>query len=277
MAQNQLQTYVSEKMPAAWELKSKSLNIDMNTYMKKAILSIYDNKSLSPVTKTDAGIAKIMMCIANAAMMGLQFGGQFPQVYIVGFNGSKGPEVTLIPTAEGYRHMATQGETPILKEFTIRAVYEGEKFDLNYVTGVVEHTFDGKKDRGQLIGVYGIIVENGDVKRAEYMPRKDIEAIRDTHSKYWITQKKGPWKDDFDQMCIKTAAKRFLKPYAAMKEGREIAAAMEEEQHADIETRAEIILDNADIEVDMTAEETPEEKPAETKKDDKKKNDKELF
>lgn len=274
--ETQLSTFVQSKMPDIWTRRSKSLNIDMQVYTERAILSIWENEQLQKVAKSDVGLAKIMMCINNAAMMGLQFGGQFPQCEIIGYEGKNGSEVFLNIRPSGYKHMVKNTDNPILKDFTIRAVYEGEEFSIDFAKADVKHTYDGKKKKGQLIGVYGIMEELNGTKNADYMTREQIEYIRDHYSKYYGKYKAGPWVDSFDKMAIKTAAKQFLKPYAEEKEGREIMLALQEEQEPDVTIRAvnrlSSIID-ADVIDDKKDEPKSESKKPEVKNEDIKEGD----
>jgi len=249
MSENQIAQYVDRKMPAAWEVKSKSLKIDMETYKKRAIISIYQNDELLKIAQTDDGASKIMMCVTNAAMMGLQFGGQFPQCEIVGF----GKTVYLNIRPSGFKHMVKNSSNPILKDFTVRAVYSGEEFMIDYAGAQVKHSYDGKTEKGELVGVYGIIERLDGEKVVEYMNREDIEKIRS-----WSPQPNGKaWTKSYDQMALTKAAKRFLKPYAEEKEDKEIMLAlMEEEQDPNIEKRVNEHLDTV---IEVNAEEAKTE------------------
>ena len=267
--ETQLSTFVQSKMPDIWTRRSKSLNIDMQVYTERAILSIWENEQLQKVAKSDVGLAKIMMCINNAAMMGLQFGGQFPQCEIIGYEGKNGSEVFLNIRPSGYKHMVKNTDNPILKDFTIRPVYEGEEFSIDFANATVKHSYDGKKKKGQLVGVYGIMEELNGSKNADYMTREQIEYIRDHYSKFFINYKKGPWVDSFDKMAIKTAAKQFLKPYAEEKEGREIMLALQDEQEPDVTTRSINRLSSI-IDADIIKSNVIEDKKDEPKGESKK-------
>jgi len=260
--ENQLFAMVKTKQSDLWQIKAGFLKEKEEVYFKRALLTIAQDKNLLALTKTKPGAQSLFMCLSTALQMGLQIGGQIPQAYIVPMKDT----ATLIPTADGFKFIVLS-DPPVLKSFVIRAVYEGEKFSLNYATGEVRHEIDMKTKRGELMGVYGMITELDGTKTAEYMPRGEIELIRDRHSVYFSKFKKGPWKDDFVMMCIKTAAKRFLKPYAALKEGLNIEAFLKEESdngnnnNGDIQDRACSIVDDV-IEADATVEMSAEaEKP----------------
>lgn len=221
---NALITMIDAKREGLWNLKASYLpKINQEVYFKRALITVMESKELAALAKTEIGALSILKAIGKALQMGLQIGGNIPQAYIVKFGETAG----LIPTAEGYRFICMADPDPVLKNFSVRAVYDGEDFSLDYGTGTVKHAYNGK-GRGKLIGVYCQIEDLNGNRKVEYMPREEIERIRDTHSKYFINFKKGPWKDDFDAMCLKTAAKKFLKPYAAMKEGLAMALAVDD-------------------------------------------------
>lgn len=264
---NALITMIDAKKESLWNLKASYLpKINQEVYFKRALITIMDNKDLAAIAKTDSGALSILKCVGKALQMGLQIGGNIPQAYIVPFKDS----AALVPTAEGYRFICVADENPVLKDFAVRAVYDGEDFSLDYGSGNVRHTYDGKTKRGKLIGVYCQIEELSGSRKCEYMPREEIEKIRDSHSKYYGATGNGPWKDDFDAMCLKTAAKKFLKPYAAMKEGLAMALAVDDGYQADnkqpIRERVGDHLDNiidADVKIDDPQQDEPKQEQPE--------------
>jgi phage RecT family recombinase len=259
---NALITMVEAKKMSLWDMKASYMpNINMDVYFKRSLITVLENKDLAAISKTESGALSILKCIGKAVQMGLQIGGNIPQAYIVPFKES----AALIPTAEGYRFICLSENDPVLRSFAVRAVYDGEDFSLDYGAGTVRHTYNGK-GRGKLIGVYCQIEELSGVKRVEYIPREEIEKIRDTHSRYFSATGKGPWKDDFDAMCMKTAAKKFLKPYAAMKEGLAMALAVDDgDPVRDNRPITDRVGDALDGVIDAEFEpETPEKKEPET-------------
>ena len=82
----------------------------------------------------------------------------------------------------------------------------------------------------------------------DIMTRGQIEEIRDKHSVSYKSGGKSPWKTDFDMMAMKTAAKRFLKPYAAESEGLALmyseSETTEEPQDPEQEEAGQETIDN---------------------------------
>jgi phage RecT family recombinase len=234
--QNALITIVQNEKAKAWASRALYLpeakrKDGAELYFQRVLMMVKESEQLVKISQTPAGAQSIFLCIWKALQMGLQIGGQIPHAYIVGY----GEKATLIPTADGYKFIALS-DPATLKNFQARPVYDGENFRLNYVTGEVLHEYDGKTPRGHMLGVYGVITELDGSTRAEYMSIADIHAIRDRRSSAWkayqdgkIKEDRCPWATDHDMLAIKTAIKRFLKPYAALKEGLAMAVALDED------------------------------------------------
>jgi len=184
------------------------------TWLKRAVVSIANNENLADVLKTRAGLFSVYKALAKSATMGLQIGGQFPHAHLTPYDG----KVELIVSAEGYKHAAVSGPGAVLSAVEIRRVYDGEQVRIDVGAGKVEHVIDVTKERGKLIGVYGIMTRTDGTRAVDYMTRAEALAIRDSHSRAYKNGK-GPWKTDEDAMIEKTAAKKFLRRYAAEAEG----------------------------------------------------------
>lgn len=266
-SKNALVAMTDEKRRSLWDLRASYLpNINQEVYFKRALLTVLDNKDLAAMARSDLGALSILKCIGKALQMGLQIGGTIPQAYIVPCKDKSGVQnAVLIVTAEGYQFLATMDPDPVLRSFAARPVYDGEDFSLDYGSGTVRHTYDGKTRRGKLIGVCCQVEETNGTKKVEYMPREEIERIRDAYSRSFAAYGKGPWKDEFDAMCKKTAAKKFLKPYAAMKEGLAMALAVDDGDPArDSRPISDRVGDRLDdiIDAELVSGPEPEKAPA---------------
>lgn len=195
-------------------IAAKSVREAGSTWMQRAVVSIANNDNLKEVLQTKAGLFSVYKSLAKAATMGLQIGGQFPHGHLTPYDG----KVELIVSAEGYKHSAVHGPGAVLSDCVFRRVYEGEQFSIDFAAGTVSHAYDGKADRGKLLGVYGIMTRTDGAVGVDYMTRIEALQIRDGHSKAFKAGK-GPWKTDEDAMVEKTAAKKFLRKYAAEAEG----------------------------------------------------------
>jgi recombination protein RecT len=228
-----VQDMITKMGDEIWSVAPPAIQSQRETWFKRAFVALVNNDALKDVLSSRTGVFSVYKSLAKAAGMGLQIGGHVPQAHLVPFQG----KAELIVSAEGYKHAAVNGPAPVLEGFEVRAVYDGEQFKIDFAGAQVIHNYDGKADRGKLLGVYGIMTRTDGRREVGYMTRGEIEAVRDAHS---YTYKKGmttPWKTDFDSMAMKTAAKRFLKPYAAESEG--LAMLYQQDQEPAPEARSE--------------------------------------
>lgn len=218
--ENQLVTLVKTKQPDLWQVKASYLTEKQDVYFKRTLLNIFEDKNLIALTNDKKGAHSLLMCISRALQMGLQIGGQVPQAYIV----AMGETAQLIPTAAGYRFIVTS-EPPVLMDYIQKPVYEGDNVTIDAMTGEIKHEIRITDTKRKLIGIYAQFTELDGSKHADYISRGDIESIRDK----WSKQPEGKaWKNAFEAMAMQKAAKHFLKPYAALKEGLAMALAIEE-------------------------------------------------
>jgi len=274
---NQLQVLLNDnRKKELWDTKASYLKENQDVYFKRALLNIFENNEILSLAQTEDGAKSIFKCLAAALQMGLQIGGQIPQAYVVAMpSGNNKKKAVLIPTFTGYRFIAVSAP-PVLEDIYISAAYEKDKISIDKPNGVVKHEIHTGPDRGKLVGVYAILTNLNGTMRADWMSRKEIENVRDNHSSSYIafkakklSSKNCAWETDFDQQAIKTAGKRFLKPYAALKEGLFMALACDEDKivvpvEGDIEDRVSQSLDNV-IDVDHIPEEKPAHEEPETK------------
>ncbi|MBP7735978.1 MAG: recombinase RecT [Spirochaetes bacterium] len=277
---NPLIVLVNEKKEGMWGQKAAYLpaNIDMNMYFTRALTEVMGSKKLIPLTKTPDGRQSIFNSILKAVQLGVQIGGTLPQAYIV----PMGDKAELVVSAVGYKFICLTEPNKVLNDIDVRAVYDGDDFSIDFAGGTAKHTWDGKTKRGKLVGVYAIIEELNGKRRVDYITAEDIEKIRDHHSRAWraVQDKKMKaedcaWVTDPDQQYLKTAAKRFLKPYAAMKEGLAMALAVDDgepvKDSRPIQDRVgdqldDIIIDDATVEEGDPGEKT---EPGEGQQQDK--------
>lgn len=253
---NELVKVFNEKQNSLWEVKASCIKENQKVYFKKALINILSDPKLSQLAATTLGAGAIWKCIVQAMLMGLQIGGSIPQAYILAF----GKECTLSPTAEGYKFIALSNPDPVLKSFEIDIFFENDEFQMDKSARTIKHIPYITDKKRRLMGVYCIIEELGGNKRVDYITRGEIEEIRDK----WSPQPQGKaWKNSFEMMALAKAAKRFLKPYAALKEGLRMAFDTEDEIKDDkknIEDRAVNIIDVAMPEPEPEKEPEPEPK-----------------
>lgn len=268
---NELTKIIKNNELKLWDLKPPHLQIGKELYFRLALMEVMKNDKLVQFANTEKGAKNIFKCISEALQIGLLFGSHIPHCYILGYDGKKGPTCSLIVSAEGYKYVALKH---VLSDIQITIVHEGEEFKIDYANNNILHSWDGTTEPGKIIGVYGILVPKDlrSPKKVEFISIKKILDIRDNYSRAYARDKaegrKGIWDNSHEEMILKTAAKKFLKPYSSIKEGEELAKVfdMEDGQDNDIGDRVSDKLDNIiDIDIDL-----PEEKPPKKEIDEKK-------
>jgi recombinational DNA repair protein RecT len=217
-----LELAVQKMAPEIMALAAPDVVKAGNSWMQRAIISVVndDNPKVRECLQTRVGQMSVIKCFEEAATMGLQLGGQFKHAHITAFDG----KAELIVDQNGLKFMTCHGHGAVLRDIVIRRVYEGEQFRIDFADNAVVHSYDGKAERGKLVGVYGILTKLDSEKVVEYMTRTEALHIRDHHSRGYAAFKAGRTKDNFwhsdeDAAIEKTAAKKFLRPFAAKSEG----------------------------------------------------------
>ena len=97
-------------------------------WSKRALVEVSTNDALREIIATKPGIFSIYQALAKSANMGLQFGGHFPQAYLV----PKGGKAVLIVSEEGLAYISTYGPGAVLTvKPELHLVYENDKFSID--------------------------------------------------------------------------------------------------------------------------------------------------
>lgn len=258
---NALMVMVNEKKETLRSLfPSYMKDINYDVFLKRSLLSIFENKDLVKISKTQVGAHSLYMCLVHASETGLQIGGLHPHAYIVPF----GEEAVMIPTAAGYRFIV-RVENPVLIDYIQKAVYDGDNCHIDAMTGDIKHEIAITEAKRKLIGIYAVFVELNGTRHADYISRGEIESIRDK----WSKQPKGKaWENSFEAMAMNKAAKHFLKPYADQKEALNRVLVLDNDDGDPVRDNRPItdrVGDALDGVIDAEFEpETPEKKEPET-------------
>jgi recombinational DNA repair protein RecT len=263
-----LEKVVKENKNDLWSQKAEYLTTGKEIWFSRALMEISGNEYLAKVAENQTGQESIITGLGKALQLGLMIGGVIPHCYLVPQSG----RVRLDITIDGYKFIACGGKNPVISDFVINAVYEKEadKLEIDFAQNTVKnHKAYLLGDRGELVGVYCIITHLNGKDQVKWLPRKEIDRIRNDYSKGYqaYLDKKvttSTWISEYDKMAIKTAGKQFLKEFASRKESLKMALDSEEIP----ETPADRIIHNVPaIEVkkeDVKVENSEPEK--ETKK-----------
>jgi recombination protein RecT len=158
--------------------------------------------AIAAMTKTpkllECSPVSVMGALMTASETGLEPDGRMG--HLVPF----GKEAVFIPDYKGIVSLIQQaGVADAIDAFIIR-----EKDTFEHSMGLVtEHTYIFGKDRGEIIGAWARFRLSSGEEKHEMMTVEQLEHVRSKSS----ASKKGPWVDDYEEMCKKTVAKRGSK------------------------------------------------------------------
>lgn len=215
--------------------------------------------------------ATLFRAAAEAAELGLSLAPTLREADIlkVWNKNLKGTEAQFRPRFMGLMKLAKQsGE---IKDITAHEVYAWDEFD--YEHGLNERLIHkpapkpmdyATKPHWGVIAAYCIWAEQDGTKKFEVMELADIVRImnRSTSKDRDSGELRGPWVNDFPEMCRKTVVRRASKymPLSAERM-RPFAAAVNLDDRR--EGGEDVTLDHGDI-MDVTEEADPEAQPQQT-------------
>lgn len=203
-------------------IAAKNVQQSFDTWTQRALVEISNRDELRPVLQSREGIFSVYKALAKASQIGIQIGGQFPQAYLVPYQG----RASLIVTAEGYAFAAVHGPGAVLCSVPeLVEVYDKDSVLIDKAAGTIRHTFDAFKDRGKLVGYYMRLEYRDGHVEAATITREEVEKIEAAYS-----SKNSPaFSKSAEAMHRKTAAKQLLKKPVREAEGLAMLLATDEE------------------------------------------------
>lgn len=156
---------------------------------------------------------------------------------------------------KGYIQLAMR--TGAYRYINADRVYEGELKSADKLTGAIDLT--GEKTSDKVIGYFAYIETLNGFSKTFYWTKERVTAHASRYSKSYKSTN-SIWKENFDEMAIKTVLRNLLSHYGVM--SVEMSRAMSDEEIS--AERPEIPSDSGEIIVDDTTlpdEETPEIEP----------------
>jgi len=222
---DQFKNRLEKSRDAIWKQKANWLSQEKSSWFERALVYISGESYLLQSMGSKEGQFAVLKCLMNACSLGLQFGGMYPQAYIVPFAGVP----TLIPTAAGLKSIVLSNPA-VVASINSSLIYTNDKCSIDLAAGQVVHSFDpirhsGK--RGDCVGGYAIVTDLKGYNHVTYMGLEDINRSRDM-SPSWKKSKDGSvWGKFWPEMAEKTIIKKAVKPFLPMKDSR--LQAIEEE------------------------------------------------
>jgi len=154
-----------------------------------------------------------LTAMITAAQMGIAPDGRNGHL-IPRFSSKSGRmECTFQPDYKGLVGLVRKNEN--VADIYAEVVYENDTFKVTKgLHRDLIHEQDPKKTRGESIGAYAVIAYKDGTHSWEWMPRQDIENVRNRSDSWKAHVAKGydtPWKTDEGEMFKKTALKRLIK------------------------------------------------------------------
>ena len=162
----------------------------------------------------------LMSSLSRAMLGGFELGGPRADAYIVPFNttlklpGGKEVRRKLATCIESWRGLvklvANTGR--MTRQPLVRAIYDGESYDVRIVDyeTQVEHVLDvnnpGRRgdDDSKIVAFYAVFWIDG-TSVVHFMPRAEVDAIRDKHSK-----SNGTWSTHYKEMGFKSVERQMI-------------------------------------------------------------------
>jgi recombination protein RecT len=148
--------------------------------------------------------------LVECAQLGLEPNTTLGHAWLIPFRNNRAGRVEcqLIPGYKGLIKLAYQsGQVASIRAHVVRAK---DRFD--YEEGLypkLHHKPFPDGDAGGLVAVYAVATIRGvDEPLFKVMQRWECEKVRDDYSKQ---RDKGPWHEQFDEMCMKTVVRRLMK------------------------------------------------------------------
>lgn len=202
--------------------------------------------------------------VMNIASIGLSLNPALQHAALIPRRaGDKKTYCSFDPMYRGLIKLATDGGT--IKAIQASAVYEEEVHAGNFkmtrgTDPQVIHNVDPlmkKSELGQIVGAYCVADVAGGMKHTAWMPIDEIEEIRE-RSESWKAGKKGPWKTDYQEMCVKTVIKRARKQWPIGNERLDRAIQLANTAEGYIEPHPDDIQGEVDTRPKVTQEQANE-------------------
>jgi recombinational DNA repair protein RecT len=193
------------------------------TWKMRALVEVSTNEALikENVLGTRPGLHSVYQALAKSANMGLQFGGHFPQAYLV----PKAGKAVLIVSEEGLAFIATYGPGAVLRvKPELHEVFEKDRFSIDDAARTYQHEFAPFAERGKLVGYFTVLEYKDGRKQIPYILQSKVRQIE---AAYGGTSNPAYDKAP-EQMDRKTAMKAMLRPVAKEAEGLAMAYSLEE-------------------------------------------------
>jgi len=181
------------------------MGMDKERFVRLVLTELRKSPKLMECTPSS-----FMGAVLTTAQLGLEFGAQLGQAYMLPFRNHGTMEVQLIVGYKGWLNLIDRNRE--IASVSVRTVRERDKFDYEYGLDekLVHKPADG--ERGPAIGYYCVIKKVNGGRQFEVMTEAEVQKHMRRYAK---SKDKGPWSDadQFEEMAKKTVflkAKKWL-------------------------------------------------------------------
>ena len=188
---------LTSRVPKIEELLPDFMKGQGERLVKRAMLTFARNPDLQSCPPQE-----FVRCVLEAAEMGFSIDGKL--CYVVKYKTRWQCQLDYKGLVAVAKRMKT------IADAHADVVCENDTFHHEKTDGkcVLDHTYDLRIDRGDVIGAYAIITLPSGLWRYELMSRKELDKIQSA-----APAKNGPWSTHDNEMRKKTVLRRGLKTY----------------------------------------------------------------
>lgn len=215
-------------------------------------------------------LSSLFGAVVTCAQLGLEPNTPQGHIYLIPFENKK-KGITEVQIVIGYKGLIDLARrSGQIVSISARAVYSNDEFLVSLGTDEkIIHTPRLTGDRGQITGVYAVAQLKDGGTQFEFMSVSDVNAIRDSSHGYKTAvrfTKPGvslntPWATHYEQMALKTVARRLTK-WLPMSIEMANAVALDERHDANLTQGLDMVLEGELAVLDAEAQEAEEESAA---------------
>lgn len=187
------------------ELAANSLDFAAERVFAYQILSRKGNEYAAGIAEKNP--QSLLLAMINLAATGLTLNPVHAYAYLVPRDGA----IKLDISYRGFIKIATDSGAVLWAKADL--VYQNDTFVYRGPTEKPDVEADPFGDRGAIKGAYCVAKTADGSFLCDTMSLADLLHVRDTYSEYYIRQKKGPWKDEPEEMMKKTVLRRARKTW----------------------------------------------------------------
>lgn len=188
-------------------LELADTGLDYNAERAFAFQLLSNPKNDYAMSVAEKNPMSLLLAMVNLAATGLTLNPAHAYAYLVPRDGA----IKLDISYRGFIKIATDSGAVLWAKADL--VYERDTFVYRGPTEKPDVEADPFGNRGAIRGAYCLAKTADGSFLCDTMSLEDLLHVRDTYSEYYIRQKKGPWKDEPEEMMKKTVLRRARKTW----------------------------------------------------------------